>query len=57
LKAKLDATKDDPLRKELEQSIATANTRIEQLTKETAARDFPTFFYTTSIRIRVLPSP
>ena len=57
LKAKLDATKDEPLRKELEQSIATANTRIEQLTKETAARDFPTFFYTTSIRIRVLPSP
>ena len=44
LKAKLDASKDEPLRKEL-----------EQLTKETAARDFPTFFYTTSIRI--LPSP
>lgn len=42
-KAKLDA------------AIAAANTRIEQLAKEIAPRDFPTFFYTAPVRIRVLP--
>lgn len=39
----------------LDQAIAAANMRIEQLAKEIAPRDFPTFFYTAPVRIRVLP--
>lgn len=49
-KATTDAEKGAP-----HQAIAAANMRIEQLAKEIAPRDFPTFFYTAPVRIRVLP--
>ncbi|XZE43037.1 hypothetical protein SH467x_002581 [Pirellulaceae bacterium SH467] len=39
----------------VDQAIAAANMRIEQLAKEIAPRDFPTFFYTAPVRIRILP--
>jgi len=41
----------------LEKAIAEAQPRIEALAKETAPRDFPTFFSAASFRVRILPAP
>lgn len=42
----------------IEAALAEANKRVEQLAKDTAPRDFPTFFSTTPLRIQVaLPTP
>lgn len=39
----------------IEMALAEANKRVEQLAKETAPRDFPTFFSTSPFRIQVAP--
>lgn len=41
----------------LEKAIAEAQPRVEALAKETAPRDFPTFFSAASFRVRILPAP
>ena len=41
----------------LEKAIAEAQPRADALAKETAPRDFPTFFSAASFRVRILPAP
>jgi len=41
----------------LEKTIAEVQGRAEALAKETAPRDFPTFFSAASFRVRILPAP
>jgi hypothetical protein len=41
----------------LEKAIAEAQPRADALAKETAPRDFPTFFSAASFRMRILPAP
>jgi hypothetical protein len=41
----------------LEKAIADAQPRAEALAKETAPRDFPTFFSAANFRLRILPAP
>lgn len=55
LQSKKEKAATEEEKAKLDAAIAAANTRIEQLAKEVAPRDFPTFFYTAPVNIRVLP--
>jgi hypothetical protein len=53
LQAKLSAETDAGKKTAIESALVEANKRIEQLAKDTAPRDFPTFFYTGDFQLKV----